>query len=174
MSLTAARRNGPGQLILIVSKDEGRSWSLESTLATREDAQAFHYDYLDGSSLAEENGRIFLLAVPGGSSRMHDGTWIFEFDKFADGKLRRDSDGKLVVFKGIVPQAAILSGPGAGQSTYHRFNTSGGIIFPQFNQHAYPEIFQSFNTREGIEPRPAKMNGSTQFTSALRTNIPGL
>jgi hypothetical protein len=81
---------------------------------------------------------------------MHDGTWIFEFDQLADGKLRRDRDGKLAVYKRIGPQAAILSGPGAGQSTYHQFNTAGGIIFPQFNQRAYPEMFQLFNTRQGI------------------------
>ena len=153
LSLTAARRNGPGQLILIVSADQGKSWSFVSTLATRADAEVFGYDYLDGSSLVEENGRVFLLAVPGSRRLMHDGTWIFEFDNFAEGRLRRGSDGKLAVYQRIRPQAAILSGPGAGQSAYHRFNTGGGIIFPQFNQRAYPEMFQLFNTHQAVVRR---------------------
>jgi hypothetical protein len=156
LSLTAARPDGPGQLILIASGDRGQSWSFIRTLANRADAQALGYEYLDGSSIVEEDGRVFLLAVPGSSRRMHDGTWIIEFEDLTEGKLRRDSKGKLVVYKRIPPQQSILSGPGAGQSGYHRFNTGGGIIFPQFNLRAYPEVFQIFNTHQRIvlPPKP--------------------
>jgi hypothetical protein len=96
---------------------------------------------------AEENGRVFLLAVPGSKRLMHDGTLVIEFENLSGGKLRRDSTGKLIIHKRIQPQEAILSGPGAGQSAYHRFNVNGGIIFPQFNLSAYLEVFQLFNTR---------------------------
>ena len=150
LTLTAARRDGPGQIVLIASADQGNTWTFVRTLLTRADARTFRYQYLDGSSLAEEDGRVFLFAVPGGRSLMHAGTWIFQFDNLAEGRLHRDSNGRLAITKRILPQAAILSGPGAGQSTYHRLNSGGGIVFPQFNLSAYPEVFQLFNTHQRI------------------------
>jgi hypothetical protein len=151
MSLSAEAPDAPGHLILIVSVDGGKSWTFAGTLATRADARALDYDYLDGLSLAEENGRVFLLAVPGSKRLMHDGTLVIEFENLSGGKLRRDSTGKLIIHKRIQPQKAILSGPGAGQSAYHRFNVNGGIVFPQFNLSAYPEVFQLFNTHLKID-----------------------
>lgn len=39
---------------------------------------------------------------------------------------------------------------GAGQSDFDEHNTYGGIIMPQMNMSAAPEVFQIFSTRERI------------------------
>jgi hypothetical protein len=65
LSLTALkpRIGGPlHDIILIASDDRGKSWRFVSTLVTRDDARAAGCDYFDGSSLAEDDGRFFLLA----------------------------------------------------------------------------------------------------------------
>ena len=44
------------------------------------------------------------------------------------------------------------SGPGAGQSDYDEHNTEGGLLMPQFNVRAYPEVFQIYQTGRRIVP----------------------
>jgi hypothetical protein len=137
-------------IILLASDDHGVSWRFAGTLLTRDDANRFGYEYFDGTSLAEDGGRVFLLAVPGGRRWMHDGCVAFEFESLANGRLRRDAAGLPVVANYFAPQSGILSGPGAGQATYHAANVNGGLIFPQFNLKAYPEVFQIFSTGRRI------------------------
>jgi hypothetical protein len=158
VSLTALHPHiGPGGIgvaytvILLASEDHGGSWRFAGELLTPEDAKYFGYEYFDGSALAVDGGRVFLLAVPGSRSRlMHDGCVAFEFDSLARGQLRRDAAGHPVVTNYFAPQPSILSGPGGGQSTYHAANVNGGLIMPQFNLKAYPEVFQIYQTGRTI------------------------
>jgi hypothetical protein len=64
---------------------------------------------------------------------MHDGTVAFEFESLEQGTLKRDPSGHLAIAAYFPPQAAILSGPGGGQSDYDEHNTAGGLIMPQFD-----------------------------------------
>jgi len=67
------------------------------------------------------------------------------------------------VFKGIalapdtvlppeIRYAALHRYPGAGQSDYDERNTEGGLLMPQFNVRAYPEVFQIYQTGRRIAP----------------------
>jgi hypothetical protein len=137
---------GPDKIALIRSRDHGKTWEFVRTLATRDDAKLLSYGWFDGSSLAEEHGRFFLLVAPGSRKLMHDGTIAFEFDSLEQGTLKHDGVGHLAIAAYFPPQQGILSGPGAGQSDYDEHNTAGGLIMPQFNLKAYPHVFQIFST----------------------------
>ena len=138
------------RIILLASDDHGATWRFVRTLLDPEDAARFGCEMFDGSSLARENGRFFLLVTPGHQGAMHDGTVAFAFESFAEGKLRRDANGQPIVAAYFAPQPGIFSGPGAGQATYDSHNIHGGLILPQFNLRAYPEAFQLYQTGRRI------------------------
>ena len=94
---------------------------------------------------SEENGRVFLFAAPYSTSTKHNGTFIFEFDDITKARLKRDLQGKLILHKHLERTT-----PNGGQSSYDEQNTYGGIMMPQTNTTAYPEVFQIFNTKENI------------------------
>jgi len=135
-----------GKVFLIASYDHGLTWEYINTLLTPEDAQNFDSHYFTGSSLAEENNRVFLLACPEDPTKEmhHGGTYIFEFADLRRGELKRNLN-RLNVHKYFIP--TLTSG---GQSDYDEQNTYGGIVMPQIDVAAYPEVFQIFNTKEKI------------------------
>ena len=130
LSLTLLKPSGPERIVLLASKDHAATWRFVSTLVSRKDAQALGYSVLDGSSLAADRGKVFLLASPGTSGLVHDGTVALEFTSLAKGRLKRKSDGSLLVAAYFPPQRLILSGPGGGQSDYDEHNTEGGLLMP--------------------------------------------
>jgi hypothetical protein len=140
-------------IVLIASGDHGARWRFVRTLLTNDDAAHFGCNLFDGSSLAEDDGRFYLLASPGLKNIQHIGTAAFEFESLAEGRLRRDADGLPVIANYFAPQPGIFSGPGAGQSAYDPRNTGGGLIMPQFNLKAFPEVFQIFQTGRRIAPK---------------------
>lgn len=142
------------KIILLASDNHGLSWKFAGTLLTPDDANDFGYEYFDGTDLAVDGGRVFLLSVPGSRSRqMHDGCVVFELGSLAKGQLKRDAAGHPVVVNYFAPQPGILSGPGAGQATYDARNTHGGLLMAQFNLKAYPEVFQMFQTGRKLIPK---------------------
>lgn len=152
VSMTLLRPWGPDRIVLFASPDHAATWRFVGTLLTRKDAQALGYSFLDGSSLAADGGKVFLLAVPGSPRLVHDGTVAFPFESLAEGRLKRNPDGSPAVAAYFPPQPSILSGPGAGQSDYDQHNTEGGLLMPQFNVKAYPEVFQIYQTGRRLVP----------------------
>lgn len=155
VSLTALKPHFGGLLhdvILIASDDHGKSWRFISTLLTRSDALAAGCDYFDGSSLSVDDGRFYLLAAPMVQSKneVHQGTVAMEFESLRKGILKRDAQHGAVMAAYFAPQPAIFSGPGAGQSAFDSHNKIGGLIMPQFNLRAYPEVFQIYQTGRSI------------------------
>jgi hypothetical protein len=143
-------------IILIASDDHGKSWRFVSTLVTRDDARAAGCDYFDGSSLAEDDGRYFLLAAPmvRNKNEVHHGTVAIEFESLGKGILKRDAQHAALIAAYFAAQPGIFSGPGAGQSAFDSHNRTGGLIMPQFNVRAYPEVFQIYQTgRHIVEKR---------------------
>lgn len=138
-------------IILLDSADHGATWKSLGALLTPEDAEYFGYDYFDGSSLAVDGGKMFLLAVPGcRADPMHDGCVAFEVESMSPARLKRDSAGHPIISKYFPPQPSIRSGPGAGQACFDPGNIKGGLLMPQFNLSAYPEIFQIYQTAQRL------------------------
>lgn len=152
LTLSAVTRRGQ-KTILLSSEDHGETWKYVGTLTFRRDAEILGSDDLTSSSLAEEDGRVFLLVSPVKKIMFpqhlqYNGFYILEFDDISKGRLKRDGSGDLVVRKYI--PAITTRSVGGGQSAYHAQNTYGGIIMAQSDARAPFERFQIFNTREGI------------------------
>jgi len=139
-------------IFLLASDDHGQAWRFAGTLLTPGDAKGLGCEFFDGSSLAEDDGRFFLLAAPMVRNKLevHHGTAAFEFASLAEGRLKRDGKQQPMVAAYFAPQPGIFSGPGAGQATYDSRNIHGGLIMPQFNLRAYPEVFQLYQTGRRI------------------------
>jgi hypothetical protein len=153
LSLTLLKPSGPERIVLLASKDHAQTWRFVRVLVDRKDAQALGYSVLDGSSLAADRGRVFLLASPGTRSDSHDGTVALEFESLCEGRLKRNRDGSPLVAAYFAPQPSLQSGSaGAGQSDYDEHNTEGGLLMPQLNIQAYPEVFQIYQTGRRIVP----------------------
>lgn len=140
------------KIILIASRDHGKTWTYAGTLVDYDDASDSRYFVLTGSSPAKEGNRLFLLVTPSGAkglfgvkNRGHDGTWIIEFEDITRARLKRDAKGKLVVLREIPVNFTT-----GGLSDYHEQNLYGGILFPQINVNAPPDVFQTYMTRQRI------------------------
>ena len=140
------------KIILVASKDHGKTWSYAGTLTNYDDASSARYFVLTGSSLVKEGERVFLLVTPSGAkglfgvkNRGHDGTWVIEFEDITRAKLKRDAKGKLVVLRKI--PVDLNSG---GLSDYHEQNLYGGVLFPQINVKSPPDVFQTYMTRQRV------------------------
>lgn len=157
------------RLFLLASYDKGKTWKYLGTLIEDADAKRLGFDILTASSIAEEDGRIFLLVSPQNTKTnsglaLHYGTYIYEFEDISKAKLKRDSKGELIPHKFLRPS---IKSPNSGESDYDKHNTYGGIIMSQadisqLKKGSNPiefEIFQIFNTREiikghnGVRPR---------------------
>ena len=87
-------------------------------------------------------------------NEVHYGTVAIEFESLGKGVLKRDAQHAAAIAAYFAPQPSIFSGPGAGQSTFDSHNRTGGLIMPQFNLGAYPEVFQIYQTgRRIVEER---------------------
>lgn len=139
------------KIVLVSSQDHGATWNYAGTLTEYDDATDLGYLVLTGSSLVEEDGRLFLLLTPSGAkglfkkNRAHDGTLVVEFDDIHRARLKRDKKGRLIVLKSMKPD--LHSG---GLSDHDEQNSNGGMLFSQINLNAAPEFFQVFNTMQRI------------------------
>jgi hypothetical protein len=149
LSLTGLTLDGADRIVLLASDDHGDSWRFVSSPLSNADAPPLGWESFDGSAIAAEEGRVFLLVTPGVPSLLHDGTLVLEFEDLAAGRLVREG-GVPVVRKHVPLQHAFASERGAGQSDYHERNTAGGLLMPQINLPDFPRFFQIFETGERL------------------------
>jgi len=134
-------------VILISSNDHGNTWKYIGVIIDDNDAADFDSLFFDAPSLAEENGRVFLLV-----SRVNEktilryGTYVFEFEDITTAKLKRDDKHELIAYKYLPP---ILDGGQEGQGDYDQHNIYGGIIISEANAKNSPPL-AIYNTKEKI------------------------
>lgn len=129
-------------LILLTSKDHGKSWQYVATPLRAEQAKAYGGDGWTGSSLVEEKGRVYLMVCPERNNRPvdgHLGTVVFEFSDLSRGQLKPSTVLRL--------KPDLSKG---GQSDYDEQNIHGGIIFPQVDPTNFPRIFRLYRTEKKI------------------------
>ena len=132
------------KLFLIATFDHGKTWKLVGNLIDYNDAADFGYIRFIGSSLVEENERVFLMVAPVNNKGIQLGTYVFEFEDISKAKLKRDKKGKLIVYKYL--ERSLPKELNSGQSDYDMYNTYGGIIMPQADLSSAPAYV--FNTKE--------------------------
>jgi len=134
-------------VILISSNDHGNTWKYIGVIVGDNDADDFDSLRFDAPSLAEENGRIFLLVSRvNKETNFRYGTYIFEFEDITTAELKRDNKQKLIAHKYLPP---ILGGVHEGQADYDQHNTYGGIIISHANSKDSP-MMSIYNTKAGI------------------------
>ncbi|MEA1925424.1 MAG: hypothetical protein U9M95_06095 [Candidatus Altiarchaeota archaeon] len=137
------------RVFIFASKDHGMNWEYVATLLDNKDATEYNADYFTGASIAEQNGRVFLLVSPEKITKYpfdtHKGTVIYEFEDLKTGRLKRDVDGKLVVVKRLATATST-----GGQSDFDQKNTYGSIVMDHKNIQGAPEFWQIYNTKQQI------------------------
>ncbi len=121
MTLSAFVSGGmtPARVIMIVSLDHGSSWRYVGTPLTAAGLSS-PYTKLAGASLIEQDGKMYLAAVPGDDARRAAGTLIFGFEDFFKGTLQRDpKTGAPVVLNRLPLQGTAPGLLGGGFAAYH-------------------------------------------------------
>jgi|GEM_PF-949257 len=153
LTLSAVIGRQGQKTILLSSQDHGETWKYKGILTFRKDAENLGFNELTSSSLAQEDGRVFLLVSPVKAVKLprhlqYNGVYIFEFVDISKGILKRDAAGELIVIK-YLPSLSTRS-VGGGQSEYNEQNTYGGIIMAQSDINESCERFKIFNTGQDI------------------------
>jgi hypothetical protein len=110
----------PDRVIMITSTDHGNSWRYVATPLQKEDLAniappdgAEDYTVLSGATLIEQAGQVYLSAVLGDGMQRGRGAFIFAFEDFAKGLLKRDpKTGAPLVIRRVPRQ---YQGSGAGR-----------------------------------------------------------
>jgi len=142
LSLQAARDPKLGKnkhdIILISSGDHGRNWDYNGVVFSAEDAKReYGANWMTGSSLVKDKGRLFVLLCPESSKKGHEGTVVYEFEDIDRARLKPQA------IKHIQHHLTV-----GGQSDYDAMNLNGGIVMPQFHMKNLPKAFRVFNTGE--------------------------
>ncbi len=139
---------------LLASHDHGKTWKYVGRLTEFKDAERLGYVLLFSSSLARAGDKAYLFQVAAGAKggKRHtgfDGVVALEFEDISKAKLKRDSDGHLIVHKRLMP-SEVQGGPG----DYDERNTYGGFVMGHIDMKKAPKVFQVVNTREQIGTTP--------------------
>jgi hypothetical protein len=145
LSLTGLTSTGPDRIVLLASDDHGASWRYVGTPLSNADAPLLGFVSFDGSAIAEDDGRVFLLVTPESPGVLHDGTLAIEFDQLVDGTLVRVA-GVPQVHLALPPQPGLPANRRGGQADYHEGNTAGGLLQPALHVESLPQLFQFSST----------------------------
>ncbi|WP_128699947.1 hypothetical protein [Candidatus Velamenicoccus archaeovorus] len=153
LTLSAIIKHQGQKTILLSSADHGETWKYIGVLTSIADAKKLGFDSFTSSSLAEQNGRLFLLVSPIRQRWLlphleYGGIYIFEFEDISKGLLKKGAGGNLLVHKYVPPLST--RSVGGGQSEYNEQNTYGGIIMAQSDIKESSERFKIFNTGQDI------------------------
>lgn len=123
------------------------SWTVVGRLTEPPDAPRIdeRYKGFGGTSLAEKDGRYYLLATPiSAKGDRYDGCYVFRFDDLAQGKLERQRRGALVVARTVRGVPDTHHGACAAHSRLKE-----GILMSQILSTASPRVMQIRST--GVE-----------------------
>jgi hypothetical protein len=166
LSLTGLLPTGSDRIVLLASDDHGASWRYVATPLSNADAPALGFLSFDGSAIAEEGGRVFLLVTPESPGVLHDGTLVLEFEDLAGGSLVR-ANGSPVVRRHVPPRPGLPLDRRGGQADYHERNTAAGLLQPSLQAGDLPELFQIYATGESLSAHPVPATGSLDRWVAL-------
>ncbi len=158
VSLTGLVQSGSDQIVMVASDDHAGSWRFVGAALSSQDASLLGYTDFDGTSIARQGGRTFLLASPGSPTRKRNGTLVFEFADLAAGTLVRDASGAPVVLAHVLPDGGYDNDVGGGQADYHEGNTAGGLLVNQLVLADLPSLFHIRQTGAALpvpEPQAA-------------------
>lgn len=125
---------------------EAASWTVVGRLTEPRDGSqlAEQYEGFGGTSLAEKNGRYFLIATPLARGGRYDGCNVYRFEDLAKGELERGRRGELTVARTVHGIPDTHHGACAAHA-----RLKGGILLSQIVRTASPRVMQI--RRSGVE-----------------------
>ena len=140
--------NAPDRVIMVVSRDHGNSWLYLGAPLQQSDLAAIGpYTRLAGATLIEQGGEVYLAAVLGDDLHTGQGTFIFGFDDFSRGLLRRDPKTGAPVLLRRVPLNSKAPGPmGGGFAAYNDACPFGLLTGEQTLGASSFQIFKTYKT----------------------------
>jgi len=167
LSLTGLTASGPDRIVLLASDDHGATWRYVGTPLTKADAAALGFLSFDGSAIAEQAGRAFLLVTPEAPGVLHDGTLVLEFDDLAAGSLDR-SDGVPAIRRHLPALPGLPPERRGGQADFHEASATG-VLQPALRLEDFPRFFQIFATGEALASPAAvpSLGGDAAAVAAL-------
>lgn len=128
------------------SDDHGDTWRYVDTVLSSADATALGFLSFDGSAIASQGSRVFLLVTPESPGILHDGTLVIEFADIETGKLVRVG-GTPVVTKHLPALSGDPADRRGGQADFHE-SFVNGIVMPSLQLGSFPEFFHIYETWE--------------------------
>lgn len=119
---------------------EPTSWAVVGRLTEPRDGPLLdeRYKGFGGTSLAEKNGRYYLLATPVAiDGDRYDGCYVFRFEDLSQAKLERERRGRLVIARTIQGIPATHHGACAAHE-----KLKGGSLLGQIMSTAAPRVMQ--------------------------------
>lgn len=136
----------PDRIIMIASRDHGNSWHYVGTVLQQSDIAAIdHTGILDGATLLQQDGQVYLAAVLGNAQRRELGTFIYGFDDLSQGRLRRDpATGVPMILNQVPLQGSNAGALGGGSAAYNDACHAGMLVTAQKGN---TREFSIYNTR---------------------------
>lgn len=149
----AAITSAPEAIVVVASDDHGATWRYVGTALTPADAASLGHLRFDGSAIAEDEGRVFLMVTPETDGVVNDGTLIFEFEDLSTAALVREA-GVPAVHATVPAQPGLPVDRRGGQADYHEGNTAGGLLHPAIRIDQLPVMFTFTSTGMPLVARP--------------------
>lgn len=149
----------PDRIVMIASKDHGKTWHYLGTPLSQEmitgmktdtDGQAQTYSLLQGANLVLQNGIPYLAAVLGNDRIESNGTFVFGFDNISAGSLIKRADGKPALINHIQLNSAIPTNVGGGFATYDQSCKEAGLIISEMS--GIRRAYSIFRTEKPVLP----------------------
>ena len=157
MSLSAfvAGKQTPDRVIVIASKDHGRTWHylgtpLQDSMLPDIKNDTDKYTTLQGATLLLNAGVPYLAAVFGNRRTDGDGTFIFGFDNISSASLIKDSNGKPLLLNHIPLSSALPTNVGGGFTAFNDNCTESGVITAEMS--GVRRRFSIFRTEQPLLP----------------------
>lgn len=135
MSLSAfvMGKKTPDRIVVIASKDHGRTWHylgtpLRDSMLPGIKTDTGSYTVLQGANLLLDKGVPYLAAVLGNARIEGAGTFIFGFDNISKASLAKDNGGSPFLFNHILLSSEVPTNIGGGFAAYEESCTKSGVI----------------------------------------------
>lgn len=127
-------RQTPDRVILIASKDHGKTWHYLGTPLRADQIRAVktedgeEHNVLQGATLIMQNGVPYLAAVLGNERVESNGTFIFGFENISAGEIFKKADGTPRVLNHIPLSSFTPTNVGGGFAAYSDSCKDTGVI----------------------------------------------
>lgn len=147
----------PDRVIMIASKDHGRTWHylgtpLQDTMLPQIKAGDSTYTLLQGATLLLDRGVPYLAAVLGNDRTEGRGTFVFGFDNISAASLAKDSAGNPLLLNHIPLSSELPTNVGGGFAAFNEDCTESGLISAEMS--GVRRRYSVFRTEQPLLPRP--------------------